>query len=105
MRKHTRITALALSILLVLASVTALSAASAQKARLLGDADGNGDVESIDAPIIMRYCAMISIYVDEDTLMNGDVNSDEDLDIIDATFIQRYLCLMDVPYPIGEYKY
>ena len=71
-------------------------------AAILGDADGDGDVTSIDATIIQRYDALIPTDIDEATLMNGDVDSNGELEIIDATYLQRYLAMMDVTYPIGE---
>ncbi len=70
--------------------------------RILGDSDGNGEVESIDAAYILRVGAFIKVNIPEDTLMNGDINGDGELDVIDATYIQRYLSYIPTPYPIGE---
>ncbi len=70
--------------------------------RILGDSDGNGEVESIDAAILLRVSALIPVDIEDDTLMNGDVNNDGDTDTVDATFIQRYLNFMPTPFPIGE---
>lgn len=69
---------------------------------LLGDADGDGDVTSIDVTYIQRYSAGLRIDVDEDTLMNGDADGNGELEIVDATFIQRRLAEMPIPYPVGE---
>ena len=70
---------------------------------LLGDADGDGEVDSPDVTVIQRYCAFIDTGIDEKTLMHGDVDHSGDLDIADATYIQRYLAFIDTPYPIGEW--
>lgn len=71
---------------------------------LLGDADGNGAVEAIDATLLQRYDAEIWVYVDEDVLMNADIDGSGDLDITDATFIQRWLAEMPVPFAVGQPK-
>lgn len=71
---------------------------------ILGDADGDGDITSIDATMVMRANVELDTGIDEDVLMNGDVDGNGALEIIDATFIQRYLALMDTPYPIGNAK-
>ena len=70
----------------------------------LGDADGDGEVTSIDVTQIQRADALFDTGIDEDTLMNGDVDGNGFLDIVDATWIQRWLALMDVPFEIGKAK-
>ena len=72
------------------------------KTALIGDADGDGAVTSIDAAIIQRYCAEMATGLDEATLMNGDVDRNGYVDIIDSTFIERWVAQMDVPFEIGE---
>ena len=72
------------------------------KIRILGDADGNGEVESIDATYILRYNADLTISIDLDTLMNGDVDANGELDVVDATYIQRFLAEYPVPFAIGQ---
>lgn len=71
---------------------------------ILGDADGDGDITSIDVTMVMRANAELFTGIDEDVLMNGDVDGNGALEIIDATFIQRFLALMDTPYSIGQAK-
>lgn len=69
---------------------------------LLGDTDGNGEVDIIDATLIQRKMADM-------TLSGGfcrkaaDVDSDDDLSVIDATLIRRCIAMMPVPYPIDTY--
>lgn len=68
----------------------------------LGDADGDGEVTSVDATYIQRYNAMLKTGIDEETLMNADVDGNGLLEIIDATFIQRHLAHMETPYRIAQ---
>lgn len=70
--------------------------------RLLGDADGSGDVDAIDVTTILRVEAHIPVNIDAETIMNGDVNNDTVTDVIDATLIQRYLNKIVTGYKIGE---
>ena len=70
---------------------------------LLGDADNNGFVESLDALAIQRYAAKMPV-VDKATMeRNGDVDKNGYLEVLDVTNIQRKLAKMPVAYPIGEY--
>ena len=71
---------------------------------VLGDADGDGAVTSVDVTLIQRVCANLSVGIDEDVLMNADVDGNGVLEIIDATWIQRHLAQMNVPYAIGKAK-
>ena len=71
---------------------------------MLGDADGNGDVDVVDAVKVQR----IAIFVDHDTdgsvERRADVNGDG-LDTVDATLIQRHVTHIKTPYAIGEWIY
>ena len=69
---------------------------------MLGDADGSGEVDIIDATIIQRHLSKMTVPYPEETLMNGDVDGDGELSVIDATFIQRFCAHMNTPYSIGE---
>lgn len=69
----------------------------------LGDADGNGEVDVIDATVIQRYTTLINVPYDKAQLMCADIDGDGDLTIVDATFIQRYSTMIKTPYDIGEY--
>ena len=70
---------------------------------LLGDADNNGIVESLDVLGIQRYAARMSVKDKATMERNGDVDRNGHLEILDATNIQRKLAKMNVRYPIGEY--
>ena len=68
---------------------------------ILGDANGDGVVDSIDATLIQRYDAQMHVG-DSFDVNAADVNGDGEVDILDVTFIQRYLAGMNVKFPIGE---
>ena len=69
---------------------------------VLGDADGNGAVESIDAALVQRCIAYIDTPYSYYTLLHGNVDGNDDLDIYDVTCIQRYLADLPTDYAIGE---
>ena len=77
------------------AGVTATS-----KVTLIGDADGDGDVTILDATMIQRFLADLS--VDSFDEAAADVDGDGDISILDATWIQRYLAEIENPYQIGD---
>ena len=68
---------------------------------ILGDADADGEVTIIDATLIMRYDAKMTVDPSFRT-RNVDVDNDGEVDVIDATWIRRWLANTPVPYPIGE---
>ena len=68
----------------------------------LGDANGDGTVDAIDATIIQRYSLQIPVAFPYETLMHADVNGDGELDAVDATLIQRYALNIPTRYSIGE---
>ena len=63
---------------------------------LLGDVDGSGKVNIIDANMIRRHAAKL-ITLEEEQLLAADVNGDGKVNIIDANLIRRYVAhLIDV---------
>ena len=72
------------------------------EAVLLGDADGNGRIETLDATAVMRYLADMTTGISGDIIKRGDVEENGRLDITDAAWIQRFLADMHTPYKIGE---
>ena len=74
---------------------------SAVTSYILGDANGDGIVDAIDATLIQRYDAQMHVG-DSFDVNAADVNGDGEVDILDVTFIQRYLAGMNVKFPIGE---
>lgn len=71
---------------------------------LLGDADGNGDVDVVDSVKVLRVTILIDTDPDGSVARRADVNGDG-LDTVDATFIQRFSTHIPTPYPIGEWVY
>ena len=67
---------------------------------LIGDVDGDGEVNIIDATVIQRALAGIAVPSSCDEKA-ADVDGDGDMTIVDVTYIQRYLAGMEVPYVIG----
>lgn len=67
---------------------------------LIGDTDGNGVIETIDATIIQRLLADME-YGGGLCRDAADVDRDGELTITDATAIQRFLADMEVPYPVN----
>ena len=88
---------LSLIIALLFSCVIAADAAS----YLLGDVNGDGDVDVIDATIVQRYDARFPVPYDEAQLMRGDVDDDGEVTVLDATLIQRYATQVPTPYDIG----
>ena len=68
---------------------------------LLGDTDGNGKVDIVDATLIQRFDTNLCT-LDEAAQMRSDINKDGSANIIDATFIQRYATLLPAPDGIGK---
>lgn len=67
---------------------------------LLGDADRDGEIASIDTTLIQRVMAFMDVsYFCEIT---SDVDGDGEITITDTPQIQRWLATMDTKYPIGE---
>ena len=56
---------------------------------IMGDADGDGDVNAVDATYIQRYS--VAMFGDERIYRPlADVDGSGTVDVIDATFVQRY---------------
>lgn len=72
---------------------------------ILGDADGNGYVESADTVMMMRRICYIDTPYCDTTLFHGDVNKNEMLDVVDVTAIMYYLANLKTPYDIGSKIY
>lgn len=70
----------------------------------LGDANGDGEVDSVDATVVQRAATRIQVPYSEEQLMCADIDGDGSLTIVDATLIQRYDSKIAVPYPVGEAK-
>ena len=71
------------------------------KKYILGDADADGKVTSVDATLIQRKIALMVIPEGFDETA-ADVDGDKRLSALDATLIQRYLTQIDTNYEIGK---
>ena len=69
---------------------------------LLGDANGDGEVDMVDATIVQRAATNLKVPYSEEQIMCADIDGDEELTVVDATFIQRYATKIATPYKIGE---
>ena len=67
---------------------------------ILGDADGDGDLNITDATCIQRHLAEIHVY--EYIEEAADTDGDGQVSIIDVTMIQRYLAQLPCSEGIGE---
>ena len=83
------------------AIATTLSAEAVAPA-LLGDANGDGEVDMVDATIVQRVATKISVPFSGEQLMHADIDADGALTSVDATFIQRHTTKLATPYKIGE---
>lgn len=106
MKKHTKVTAILLSLLitvmLVIPTVSVSAAdSSSDGVILLGDADLDGSVDIFDATHIQRYLAGMTNLSDEAQLA-ADVDGNGDVEIFDVTYIQRWLADFTVEYALGE---
>ena len=67
---------------------------------LLGDSNGDRNVDVLDATLIQRSTVGAATGVSEDVLIHGDVNENGVLETIDASLVQQYSAKMNVPYEI-----
>ena len=56
----------------------------------LGDVDGNGKINIIDATLVQRYIAQITPLSDAQ-IKTADTTKDGSINIMDVTAIQRYI--------------
>lgn len=95
-----KVLAIILSLILVLSALSVATAAGAESV-LYGDADGNGEVEIVDATYIQRHLAGITI-PNPINMQAAVVSGDDELSIIDATLIQRKLVGLISVFPVEE---
>ncbi len=63
-----------------------------------GDVNGDGEIDLVDALLIMKHDAGINI-LNQNQIKYGDVNSDGEADIADAILIMKYDAGFDVDFP------
>lgn len=88
-------------VLILAATLTVTLATAAELSYVKGDADGDGQISSIDVTTIYRV--VTETIPDEDGMIarRGDVTGGG-LTILDVTAIQRYLASFDDSYHIGK---
>lgn len=69
---------------------------------LLGDADGDGLVDVIDATLAQRIATEIEVDDPEMTAMRSDIDQSGAVEITDALFIQRFATEIPVAYAVGQ---
>ena len=62
---------------------------AAESSVLMGDVNGDGFTDNVDAAVVLRYDACITDLT-EQQLLKGDVNGDNSVDNIDAALILKY---------------
>ena len=74
-----------------------------QAQAVIGDVNGDGDINVVDATAIQKFAAGIE---NEDFIREAaDVNGDGKIDVVDATQIQRYAAGLHTDSHIGEVVY
>ena len=70
---------------------------------LLGDVNGDGEVDAVDSTLVQRRATMVKVPYSDELMMHGDVDGDGDLTVVDATYILRFSTMVKVPFPVGQY--
>lgn len=79
-----------LGVLLAFAlAVTSFGLCASATAIIFGDANGDGNVDNLDAAMILKYDAGI-IELESRARIAGDVNRDSSVDNLDAAMILKY---------------
>lgn len=86
--------ALIISLVLLMGSVIGTVA----EGSCMGDIDGNGKVDIMDATSIQRHIARI-ISLDETTLCFTDVDGDGEISVMDCTSVQRFIAKIITTFP------
>lgn len=85
--RHYNTTEMGLAVILDLVETDGIAAADA----VVGDVDGNGSIDQIDAMLVARFMLGIASLTEEQ-LLAADVNRDGNVDLLDSSLIIRY-CL------------
>lgn len=96
-----KLTALFLSLAILLCMCPVYSFALSQNILILGDTNLDTKVNIKDATLIQKFLAHLADLTDESSVC-ADCNEDDQINIKDATWIQKFVANMDCPYPIGE---
>lgn len=69
---------------------------------LLGDVNGDEEVDIADATLIQRSIAQMNTSIQSRRLMYGDVIDTGELDLLDVTAIQYYLANIQTDFKVGK---
>ena len=86
--------ALTIALVLIMSSVFV----SFADGRIMGDTDGNGEIDVIDATSIQLNIAKI-ISLDKETLLFSDVDGDGQVSVMDCTSIQQFVAKVIKVFP------
>ena len=68
---------------------------------LLGDVNGDGNINVVDATLVQKYIASIE-ELDKDALKRAEVSGDGDISVVDATLIQKYAADLIDKFPADK---
>lgn len=71
----------------------------------IGDADGDGTVDSPDTTKMQRMMARLDMTGDSEVIQRCDINESGDLDLTDVTLLQRHLAHLEVSYPVAVSRF
>ena len=83
-------------------ATTVPATAAPQTQVLVGDIDGNGMINIIDATAVQKYVASLQTY--DNILVSGDCDESGSVNVSDATLIQKYICKYTDTGIVGQYK-
>ena len=90
MKKKYGLTAAVLSAMLVISAMPIVSAAGTDSTEIrLGDVNGDGYIDVLDATLIQKYSSG-KCTLGQEQLDRADVNGDGEIDVLDAALIQKY---------------
>lgn len=69
---------------------------------LIGDSDGNSEIEVIDSTLLQRYLAEMKTTCSDEELIRGDADLNGLIELPDVTMLQFYLAGMKTNCRIGE---
>lgn len=95
-----KLTALLLTLAILLCMFPVYSFALSRNVLILGDANLDAKVNVKDATAIQKHIAQIA-ELSDDGLVCADCNSDIAVNIKDATWIQKFVAKVECPYDIG----
>ncbi|MBQ9680548.1 MAG: hypothetical protein IJV48_07700 [Ruminococcus sp.] len=69
---------------------------------MIGDSDGNSEIEVVDATLLQRYLAEMKTICSDEELIRGDADQSGLIELPDVTALQYYLAGLKTDCRIGE---